>query len=186
MPNRQHYSRRRPMTCREGHISEHQITDTSQGKNKKPQISSFLKTLLSLEVATPEKKHTNPFDAVLHVQESPSHERFLVGMQPTLHPTRQTPPSASRLVQAVSAWSAKTRRPPSRHCRDASALWSYDYGHARQMSASPFQHHKTPKQHAFLLTTRRFCGGTWAFVTPIAYRTLYAQCGTYHPLGTRL
>ena len=40
-------------------------------------------------------------------------------MQLTLHATRRTPYGASRLVQAVSAWSVKTRHAPSRHCRDA-------------------------------------------------------------------
>ena len=41
-------------------------------------------------------------------------------MQFTLHATRRrTPHGASRLVQAMSAWLAKTRRAPSRHSRDA-------------------------------------------------------------------
>ena len=40
-------------------------------------------------------------------------------MQLSLHATRQTPHSASRLVQAMSDWSVKTRRAPPRHCRDA-------------------------------------------------------------------
>ena len=38
--------------------------------------------------------------------------------------TRQTPHGASRLVQAMSGWSAKTRRAPSRHFRGARV-----YGH---------------------------------------------------------
>ena len=42
----------------------------------------------------------------------------------TLHATRPTPCGASRSVQAMSAWSAKTRCAPSRHCRDATV-----YGH---------------------------------------------------------
>ena len=41
-----------------------------------------------------------------------------------LHVTRRTPHGALRLVQAVSAWSVKPRRAPSRHCRDARV-----YGH---------------------------------------------------------
>ena len=40
-------------------------------------------------------------------------------MQFTLHATRPTPHGASRLVLAMSARSAKTRRAPSQHCRDA-------------------------------------------------------------------
>ena len=37
----------------------------------------------------------------------------------TLHATHRTPHGASLLVQAMSAWSVKTRRAPSRHSRDA-------------------------------------------------------------------
>ena len=45
-------------------------------------------------------------------------------MQLTLYATCRTPHGASRLVHAMSAWSVKTRRAPSRHCRDARV-----YGH---------------------------------------------------------
>ena len=45
-------------------------------------------------------------------------------MQFTLHATRPTPHGASRLVQAICAWSVKIRRGPSRHCTDARV-----YGH---------------------------------------------------------
>ena len=45
-------------------------------------------------------------------------------MQVTLHATRPTPHGASRLVQAMPAWSVKTRRAPSGHYRDARV-----YGH---------------------------------------------------------
>ena len=45
-------------------------------------------------------------------------------MQLTLHVTRPPPHGALRLVQAMSAWSVKTRRAPSRHCRDSRV-----YGH---------------------------------------------------------
>ena len=77
-------------------------------------------------------KQINSFGAVIHMQESPPHERLLVGCssQPTLHATRRTPHRASRLVQAMPAWLVKTRRAPSRHCSDARVLWSYKYGHA--------------------------------------------------------
>ena len=40
-------------------------------------------------------------------------------MQCTLHATHRTPHCASRLVQAMSAWSVKTRHAPSRHSRNA-------------------------------------------------------------------
>ena len=46
-------------------------------------------------------------------------------MQSTLHATSRTPHGASRLMQAMSAWSVKTRRASSRHCTDARV-----YGHA--------------------------------------------------------
>ena len=39
-----------------------------------------------------------------------------------LHAARFTPNGASRLVQAMSAWSVKTRRAPSRHCRGSVIL----------------------------------------------------------------
>ena len=45
-------------------------------------------------------------------------------MQLTLHAARRTPHGASRLVQAMSTWSVKTRRAPCRHYRDARV-----YGH---------------------------------------------------------
>ena len=41
--------------------------------------------------------------------------RFLCSLNPSL----PLPPGVSRLVQAMSAWSVKTRRAPSRHCRGA-------------------------------------------------------------------
>ena len=40
-------------------------------------------------------------------------------MKLTLHATRRTSHGAARLVQAVSAWSVKIQRAPSRRCRDA-------------------------------------------------------------------
>ena len=40
-------------------------------------------------------------------------------MQLTLHATHRTPHGASRLVLAMSAWSVKTQRAQSLHCRDA-------------------------------------------------------------------
>ena len=64
-------------------------------------------------------------DAVIHVQENlPLYKAVLGRMQLTLHATRPTPHGASRLVQAMSAWSVKTRRAPSRYCSDVKV-----YGH---------------------------------------------------------
>ena len=57
-------------------------------------------------------------------------------MQLTLHATRPTPHGASRLMQAMSAWSVKIRRAPSRRCGDARV-----YGHTTMamhaLSTSP-------------------------------------------------
>ena len=63
--------------------------------------------------------------AVIHTQENPPQKRFLVGCA-RHHSSwaRPAPHGASRLVQAKSAWSVKTRHAPSRHCRDARV-----YGH---------------------------------------------------------
>ena len=73
----------------------------------------------------------NSFDAAVHTQglSSICKKAHLTidsfsRMQLTLHATRRAPHGASCLVLAMSAWSVKTRRAPSRHCRDASV-----YGH---------------------------------------------------------
>ena len=80
-----------------------------------------LVSLLSLEVATTENKSV--LWTLSSICESASKAVFS-GMQLTLHATRPTPCGASRLVQTMRAWSVKTRRVPSRHCRDAKV-----YGH---------------------------------------------------------
>ena len=60
-------------------------------------------------------------------------------MQLTLfHATRPTPHGASRSAQAKSAWSVKTRRAPSRHCRESRV-----YGHATTVILS-IGHEYTP------------------------------------------
>ena len=113
--------------------------------------SHSMPILLSLKVATPENKPID-FDAVIHKQERPPHMRFLRSrMQLTLHATHRTPHGASRLAQAMPAWSMKYQRAPSRHCSDVRVyghttsamhdtsippsfwLWLQDYGHARQL-----------------------------------------------------
>ena len=67
-------------------------------------------------------KQIDSFDAVIRMQESPSHKRFR--MQLTLHATGGTPHGAWRLVLAMFVSSVKTRRARSGHCRDARV-----YGH---------------------------------------------------------
>ena len=63
------------------------------------------------------------FSSVSHrfnfsMRENPP-QAVLSRMQLTLDATHRTPHGASRLVLAISAWSVKIRRAPSRHCRDA-------------------------------------------------------------------
>ena len=59
------------------------------------------------------------------MQRNPPQKRFLLEWNsPLLCDLPDTSRFASRLVQAVSAWSLKTRRAPSRHCRDTRV-----YGH---------------------------------------------------------
>ena len=71
---------------------------------------------LCLEVAAPEKKVTEFLTLLCKkVHLTSGYHR----MQLTLHATRRTPHGASRLVQAMSAWSVITRRAPSWHGRDA-------------------------------------------------------------------
>ena len=59
-------------------------------------------------------------------------------MQLILHETRRSPRGASRSVQARSAWSVKTRPPPSQHCRDEKV---YDHTtaatHGMSLSTTP-------------------------------------------------
>ena len=76
--------------------------------------------LLSLEVATPESKSI--IDAVIHIYwyaRKSASQAVLIRMQPTLYATPGTPQGASRLVLAMSAQSMKTRRAPTRRCRNA-------------------------------------------------------------------
>ena len=58
-------------------------------------------------------------------------------MQFTLHATRRTPHGALRLVHKTPAWSVKTRRAPSWHCRDAGVYGLTNYGHPRQRIPQP-------------------------------------------------
>ena len=69
----------------------------------------------SAVIHKPESRHKVPKSVLRAV---------LRRMQFTLHATCRTPHGASRLVQAMSAWSVKTPRAPSRHSRDGTV-----YGH---------------------------------------------------------
>ena len=72
--------------------------------------------LLSLAVVTPEIKYIRRCHPCTRKCVS---QAVLRRMQLTLHAIRRTPSGSSRLVLAMSAWSGKTRRLPSRHCREA-------------------------------------------------------------------
>ena len=77
--------------------------------------------LTSLEVTTQENKSIH--STLPSIRKSAS-KAVLSRMQLTLHASCPTPHGASRLAQAMSAWSMETRRAPSRHRRDARV-----YGH---------------------------------------------------------
>ena len=65
-----------------------------------------------------------------HAKKSDS-QAALSRMQFTFHSTRRIPRDASRLVQAISAWSAATRRAPNWRCRDVRVCaQAATYGHA--------------------------------------------------------
>ena len=65
-------------------------------------------------------------------------------VQFTLHATRRTPHGASGLVQAMSAWSVKTRRAPSSQCGDARV-----YGHTTT-AMHEYRVHPPPPRNAAL------------------------------------
>ena len=108
--------------------------------------------LHSIPIAVSASGHTrkkiDSLDAVIHMQQSPPQKRFLVGlMQLTLHATRPPPPGASRFgARAMSAWSVKTRRAPSRHCRNASVYGRTTTGmHDNEYSPALFGRKSPPK-----------------------------------------
>ena len=83
---------------------------------RQPGGSDIVYPLPSLEVGTPENKSIH---CTLPSIRKAASKAVRSRMQLTLHTTRSTPHGASRLVYAMSAWSVKTGRAPSRHCRDA-------------------------------------------------------------------
>ena len=87
------------------------------GMIRHPRGSYIVYPLLSMEVATPEKKAQ--FIGRCHPYATNSASTAVLGrMLLTLHATRPTTYGASRFVQAMSTWSVKTRRAPFRHCGD--------------------------------------------------------------------
>ena len=80
---------------------------------------------------------TNQFIRRCHPYARKSASKAVLGrMQLNLHATRPTHRGASRLVQAMSAWSVKTRRAPSRLCRDA-RVYSQSTAAMHGMSTAP-------------------------------------------------
>ena len=65
-------------------------------------------------------------------------------LQLTLHATCPTPNGASTSVQAMFAWSVKTRRAPSRHCRDAGV-----YGHTKMAITHMMRRTPSPRPPRF-------------------------------------
>ena len=90
-----------------------------------PRGSYTVHPLLSLDVATSENKYQVNVIPRCHPHARKSAlKEILSGMRLALHATRPSPHGASRLVQAMSAWSVKTRRVSPRHCR-----YARFYGH---------------------------------------------------------
>ena len=106
-----------------------------------PRASYIVTPLLPLEVATPENESIRSTLSSFCKKVRAS-QAVLSRMQLTLHATRRT----RRLVLAMSAWSVKTERAPSRHCRDARV-----YG--RTPTAMPDNGSPPPPLRAYL----RFC-----------------------------
>ena len=90
------------------------------------------------------RKATRSCEAAIHVQDSThkvrkSASQVVLGrMQLTLRATRRTPRGTLRLVHAMPAWSVKTRRAPSRHCRDA-RVNGHKTTAMHEMSTRPFR-----------------------------------------------
>ena len=89
-------------------------------------------------------------------------------MQLTLHATRRTPHGVSSLAQALSALSVKTRRAPSRHCREARV-----YGHAttamHELSRlPPPRHTAVQQQNQYLprMISAKLCNGENSTTVP--------------------
>ena len=90
--------------------------------------------------------------AVVHVQVRLTSGPYCSRMQLTLRATCQTPHGAPRLVQALSAWSMKTRHAPFRHCSDArvyghTTTSMHEIGYIAPIEYTPppyHHHHQTP------------------------------------------
>ena len=106
------------------------------------------------------------------MQENPPLRAVLINswMQLTLHATRPKPQGASRLVQAMTAWSVKTRHAPSRHCRDARV---YDH-------TATAMHEYTPPLCVFSPLLPSEAGGAEG----VRRRTSYLQ--VFHEKGQHL
>ena len=78
--------------------------------------------------------------------------------QLTLHSTRSAPHGASGLVQAISAWSAKTRRALSRHCTEARV---YDHTTAAMNGLSALPPSPLPTSAPFRLSLTKQAKGNY-------------------------
>ena len=124
------------------HKGDYRITLCADGKA--PTRHSYtVYPLLPLEAATPDSKSiisklSSIRKKVRTTCRNPRHKGFSVisRTQVTLHATHRPPHGASRLEQAMSAWSVETRRALLRHCSRARA---YDHATAamHDMSTSP-------------------------------------------------
>ena len=102
-------------------------------------------------------------EAVIHIRVCKSDSQAVFSrMQLDLYATRPTPHGASQiLVQATPVWSVKTRRAPSRHCRDATV-----YGHttaAMDVTSTPPPHLLYPCAPSVAANLRLLLGGDCYF-----------------------
>ena len=86
-----------------------------------PRGSYIVYPLLSLEWR---HQKINQISRRCHPYASPLHKRFLVGCSSPFMRLAKHLTALRAWCKQMSAWSAKTRRAPSRHCRDARV-----YGH---------------------------------------------------------
>ena len=114
-------------------------------------------------------RETNQFTRRCHPYARKSASQAVLSrMQLTLHATRRTPHGASCLVLAMSARSVKTRRAPSRHCRDARV-----YGHT---TTAMHDNDYTPPPHAHRSQEAR---------RGISHFHTFQTCFTFRPWSSR-
>ena len=93
--------------------------------------------MVYLPLLSQESDHTrnqsNPFDAVIHVQERKSASQEVHGIWDEAHPSRNSPNTSRRFALGVSNGSLIGQNPTTCSVpalQGCEGLWSYDYSHA--------------------------------------------------------